>query len=318
MNKRSNSRGWSVVAMFLAAGACVPASAFDVTDAAARVAEARAAYEAALAELQAAEAALAASEGERPTAPAASVAAQPDVSAPAAGEAAAATAPSRGFFDWDAWKKSVDIGVNGASGNTESLNLRIQVAGERNTDKTETKVSALYRTAKESGETTQNQFRFDVFNDWLPPEGSRIRWWAKGAYEFDDFQAWDHRLSASAGIGYELIKEDKHLLVGRLGFGGSQTYGDDDEDFRPEAVAGLDYTFQIKENQKFTAGTELLLDVTDSEYWRTNSYARYEIVLDEASGLNLKTGVTHQYDSQPGGDARKSDLQYFATLGWTF
>src|SRR5690606_23252671 len=149
----------------------------------------------------------------------------------------------------------------------DNLNLRMQLSAERITAKMETKTAALYRMAQQDNETTENRFRFDVFNDWLPPEGSKIRWWAKGAYEFDDFQAWDHRVSASAGIGYELINNDKHTLVGRLGFGGSQTFGDEEE-FRPEAIVGLDYSFQIATNQKLTAGTEFLVDVSDVDQWR--------------------------------------------------
>lgn len=298
----------------------------DRSDAATRLAEARAAYEAALAELRAAEAAAAADgvaqaepapdvEGAAAaTAGAGVVAAQPDASAPALpGE----ERTGGGFFDWDAWEKSIDIGITGASGNTENLSLRLDVGAARNTPETETKLAALYRMSSEDGNTTENRFRFDVFNDWLPPEGSRIRWWAKGAYEFDDFQAWDHRVSASAGVGYEIVKNDKHVLVGRLGLGGSQTFGDQ-EDFRPEAVAGLDYTYQIKQNQKLTAGTEFLLDVSDVDFWRSNSYLRYEAVIDPESGMNFKTGVTHRYDSRPGDDVEKSDLEYFATLGWKF
>lgn len=299
------------------------ADASDVSDAAGKLAEARAAYEAALAGLRAAEAELAAAEaaetggasgeGLRSQAGASNVRAQPEGEVPAE-----ATEPEPGFLSWEAWQKSIDIGVTGASGNSENLNLRIQLGAERNTDKMETKASALYRLSKQGSENTENRFRFDVFNDWLPPEGSKIRWWAKGAYEFDEFQAWDHRVSASGGIGYEFIDNDKHTLVGRLGFGGSQTFGDEDEDFRPEAVAGVDYTFRIKDGQKFTAGTEFLFDVSDTDAWRNNSYAQYEAVIDAESGMNFKTGVTNRYDSEPGEDTKKNDLEYFATLGWTF
>lgn len=289
----------------------------DGSDAAGRLAEARAAYEAALAELRAAEAELAAATTAETTEATGSGEnahrAQPEGEVPAG-----AVAPEPGFLSWKAWEKSIDIGVTGASGNSENLNLRIQISGERNTDKMETKASALYRLSKQGSENTENRFRFDVFNDWLPPEGSKIRWWAKGAFEYDEFQAWDYRVSGSGGIGYEFVDNDKHTLVGRLGFGGSQTFGDDDEDFRPEAVVGLDYTYRIKKDQKFTTGTEFLFDVSDTDAWRNNSYAQYEVLIDPESGMNFKTGVTNRYDSEPGADTKKNDLEYFATLGWKF
>lgn len=293
------------------------AQAQDGSDPGERVAEARAAYEKALADLQAAEAALAQAEAERSAAEAQNPAGEPATG----GEAPlppAATAKEPGFFDLDSWDKSIDLGITGSSGNSDNLTARVQLSAERKTSKLESKASALYRLSQQDGDNTENRFRFDLSNDWLPPEGSKIRWWGRGAYEYDEFQAWDHRLSASGGIGYELINNDKHTLVGRLGLGGSQTFGDENEEFRPELVAGLDYAYQIKENQRFVAGTEVFLDVSDTDFWRTNSFARYEAVIDPTNGMNFKTGITHRYDSEPGGDVDKSDFEYFATLGWTF
>lgn len=286
-------------------------------DAASQLAEARVAYEKALADLRAAEAALA--EATLKESGSADTGQPSDVSAPSPGENTVppeAIAPEPGFFDWRAWEKSIDIGITGASGNSDNLNARLAFGAERRTDKVETKLAALYRLSKQESDTTENRFRLDVFNDWLPPEGSRIRWWAQGAYEYDEFQEWDHRLSAAAGIGYELIKNDKHTLVGRLGLGASQTFGDVEE-FRPEAIAALDYAYQIKENQRFTAGTEFRVDVSEIENWRNNSFAQYEALIDAESNLTFKTGVTNRYDSNPG-DAEKNDLEYFASLGWKF
>lgn len=304
-------------------GACVIAlasgwAAAADTDAASRVAEARAAYEKALAELRVAEAELAQAEAGRPVAADTQDAQPENASTADAMPPAEVLAKEPGFFDLSSWDKSIDIGITGASGNSDNLNARIQLSAERKTLKLESKASALYRLSQTDGDNTENRFRFDLSNDWLPPEGSKIRWWARGAYEYDEFQAWDHRVSASGGIGYELINNDKHTLVGRLGLGGSQTFGDDNEEFRPEVVAGLDYAYQIKDNQRFVAGTEILLDVSDTDFWRTNSFARYEALIDPTSGLNFKTGITHRYDSEPGGDVDKSDFEYFATLGWTF
>ncbi len=303
--------GMGACLIALACGGAVAANA----DPASRVAEARAAYEQALAELQAAEAELAAAEATG------AVVTDTQPAGDQAGEAAPppeTVAKEPGFFDLKSWTKSIDIGITGASGNSDNLSARVQVSAERKTDKMESTASALYRLTQQDSDNTENRFRFDLANNWLPPEGSKIRWWARGAYEYDEFQAWDHRVSASGGIGYEFVNNDKHTLVGRLGFGGSQTFGDDDENFRPEAVLGLDYAYQIKDNQRFVAGVEVLPDVSDPDYWRANSFARYEAVIDPTNGMTFKTGVTHKYDSKPGGDADKSDFEYFATLGWTF
>lgn len=312
-SKIRNVTTGAVCSAFMIVGFSGQALAADSkTGSAARLAEARAAYESALEELRAAEAELVtetenskeSTETSRASSGVSAIAAQPE------GEP--------GFFDWNAWEKSVDVGINGASGNSENLNLRILLGAERNTDKMETSLSALYRLTTSDGDETENRFRFDIRNDWLPPEGSKIRWWAQGSYEFDEFQEWDSRVSGAAGIGYEFIKNDKHTLVGRLGFGGSQTFGDMNEDFRPEAVAGLDYTWNIKDGQQFTAGTEVFLDVSETENFRANSYAQYEVLLDAESNLTFKTGIAHRYDSEPGATAERSDVEYYASMGWKF
>lgn len=296
---------------------CGVAVGADVTDEQNRVAAAKAAYEKALADLQAAEAALAVAQAEEAGGGAASQA-QPAAPSGDSPPPAETVASEPGFFDLKSWEKTIDIGLTGASGNSDNVNLRLQLTGERKTSKMETKATALYRYSQQDSEETESRFRFDVRNDWLPPEGSKIRWWAQGSYEYDDFQDWDHRVAAAAGIGYEIIKNDKHTLIGRLGLGGSQTFGGADEDFRPEAVAGLDYAYQIKENQKFTAGTEMFLDVSDTDNYRLNSFAAYEVLVDPDSNMLFKTGVAHRYDSEPGGTADKSDFEYFATMGWKF
>lgn len=307
----------AATALFGAAGT---AFAADTTSAAERLLEAEAAFEAALAELEAARAEVAAEGSDASGTDSAAAGASPVVAVGLAAqpEAQPETQPETGFFEWNAWEKSIDIGLNGASGNSENVNFRINLGAERKTDKMETSLNALYRLTTSDGDETENRFRFDVRNDWLPPEGSKIRWWAQGSYEFDEFQAWDSRVAGAAGIGYEFINNDKHTLIGRLGFGGSQTFGDMDEDFRPEAVAGLDYVWNIKEGQQFKAGTEILLDVSETENFRVNSYAEYEVLLDEDSNLTFKTGVANRYDSNPGGTAEKSDVEYYATMGWKF
>lgn len=319
MNKQF-LKGWAGVGVGVLVGLNGMALGADTESAAERVAAARAAYEAALAELQAAEAELAAESagGAVVTADASGERLSGADLRLAQPEGAPAEQGEPGFFDWDAWEKSVDLGLAGSSGNSENLNFRVQLGAERKTSKMETTATMLYRLASSDGDKTENRFRFDVRNDWLPPEGSKIRWWAKGSYEYDEFQDWDSRVSGAAGIGYEFIKNDKHTLVGRLGFGGSQTYGGSNDDFRPEAVAGLDYVYDIKDGQQFKAGTELLLDVSDVDFYRLNSYAQYEVLVDAESNMVFKTGVAHRYDSEPGAGADKSDLDYYATLGWKF
>ena len=139
----------------------------------------------------------------------------------------------------DGWDFKAFVGINGASGNSESLSARASIDGERFTSKYETKVGASYVYGTSDGDKDTSRGEAFINNDWLLDE-SRWRVFATGKYEYDEFQAWDHRLSASLGLGYELYEdEDTTLLLGRVGIGAYYEIGDmADEELVPEGVLG--------------------------------------------------------------------------------
>lgn len=224
-----------------------------------------------------------------------------------------------GFFAWKSWKKSLTFGVNGSNGNSDYLSGNAKLTLDRDGPEMKTHLDAVYRNARRNDENTENRLRINLQNDWMPNAWDKWRVWAKGTYEYDEFQNWDHRVSAHAGLGYDFVKNPDTTLVWRGGLGGTQAFNGSNDDFRPEALlTGLDYVHQIKDNQKFTAGTELFFDISDTREYRINTGVDWEITLDKESGLLLRTGVDHRYDSNPGGTAESSDLDYSMSLGWRF
>jgi putative salt-induced outer membrane protein YdiY len=291
-----------------------------------RLEAAEAAYTSAMEQLRAAEAELAAAR--EAAALELGVRGQP---AAGAGVVTAGTAGSRtpdsapepadepGFFAWKSWKKSLTFGVNGSNGNSDYLSGNAKLTLDRDGSEMKTHLDAVYRNARRNDENTENRLRINLQNDWMPNAWDKWRVWAKGAYEYDEFQNWDHRVSAHAGLGYDFVKNPDTTLVWRGGLGGTQAFNGSNDDFRPEALlTGLDYVHQIKDNQKFTAGTELFFDISDTREYRINTGVDWEITLDKESGLLLRTGVDHRYDSNPGGTAESSDLDYSMSLGWRF
>lgn len=220
-----------------------------------------------------------------------------------------------GFFD--GWEGNFAVGLNGSSGNTDRINLRASFDAKRATEEIETSVLALFQYAQEDSDNTENRFLIGARNDWLFAE-SPWRFFIEGAYEIDEFQDWDSRLSGFAGFGYEFINNDDTLLIGRVGAGGSQDYGGEDEDFRPEALLALEVEHQLTERQKIRAWTRFFPDLDDTGEYRWNTLAQWEILVDPEVNMNLNIGVENRYDSQPGGDADKNDFYYFITLGWSF
>ena len=137
-------------------------------------------------------------------------------------------------------------------------------------------------------------------------------------YEYDEFQDWIHRVQLRAGAGYTFVDDEKHKLTGRAGFGATKNLRGSELAWRPEAILGARYEWDISEKQDFRAGSDVFLDVSDAGEARVESFAEWAIVLDEATNLNLVTGILHRYDTQPGGDAQRSDLDYYAVLAWTW
>ncbi|MEZ6244361.1 MAG: DUF481 domain-containing protein [Phycisphaerales bacterium] len=222
---------------------------------------------------------------------------------------------------WSGWDGSVEAGITGSDGNSESFNFRANLSLERLTNKMETRVGLTYKYATQDGAQNANRFEANARNDWLMPD-SRWRFFVQGKYEFDEFQDWDSRISGFGGVGYEFIRpEDQEpniTLIGRAGIGGSQTIGGTNETFTPEALLGLDFAWDIKEGHKFAVTSELYPSLDEFGDFRWITDVNYEILLDAESHLYLKLGIEDRYDSNPGGSAKRNDIDYYATLGWKF
>lgn len=278
-----------------------------------RLEEARIAFEAAKAELEAAQREAAALTGGEIKG---SASAQNDDDVQPAEEEAVPEDPSSWKDGWD-WKAFA--GITGASGNSENFSARASLNGERFTSKHETKVGASYVYGTSDGTKDTSRGEAFIANDWLLEE-SRWRVFATGRYEYDEFQAWDHRLSASLGLGYELYEnEDTTLLLGRIGLGAYYELGGmADEKVVPEGVLGLELRHKLSENAKLNASSTYYPSLDEFGEFRWVNTAGLEVVMDADSGLTLNTGFEHRHDSQPGTGRKPNDVLYYMGLGWNF
>lgn len=217
----------------------------------------------------------------------------------------------------EGWEGSVLAAVNGSDGNTEQLSFRIGANAVRKTERMETTAAAVYQYGSSDGAVNENRFEASLRNDWLLKD-SRWRYFAQGKYEYDEFQDWDHRLSAFVGVGYEFIDNEKTTLVGRAGIGGSYEIGGMDEEFKPEGLLGLDFTHKLTATQKLTASTEFYPDLSDMGEFRMINKAGWEMLVDPETNMFLRLGAEHRHDSDPGSGFKNNDLDYYLALGWNF
>jgi putative salt-induced outer membrane protein YdiY len=302
----------STAILALAAGSMISSSALaGDTEALARLQAAQEAFEVARAELIAAQAEAArftdVQVAETSVPAASDVRAQPEEEAP----------PPDPESWKDGWDLAATMGFSGASGNNENFAARASVLGERNTSKYETKAGVSYIYGTSEGTASTSRGEVFVHNDWLTD--SKWRYFAEGKWEYDEFQAWDHRLSGAVGVGYEIIDNDKHTLIGRAGLGGSYEIGDTaNEEFIPEGLLGLDWTYRISESTTLKAASTYYPSFDDLGEFRWNNTAGLEVVMDADTGMTLNTGFEHRHQSNPGSGFKSNDLDYYMGIGWKF
>ena len=133
--------------------------------------------------------------------------------------------------------------------------------------------------------------------------------------EYDEFRTFDIRVQLSGGLAYDILRTDATKLTWRSGAGTSSEIGGVDDSWQAEANFGVDLERQLTDRQKLTATVDYFPAWADFSDYRLVSNAGWEILLDEASNLNLKILVIDRYDSTPHG-AKPNDIDYSLLLLW--
>ncbi len=233
---------------------------------------------------------------------------------PVAAGITAATEP--GSF-WAGWKGSVEAGVNGSSGNSESLDIRMGFSARRTTPEQETSTDGSYTWATDGGEKSKSRGEFNLRNDWQFTDSPWFIF-ATGKAEYDEFQDWRWRFSALGGPGYALIRDEQTTLKLRGGLGASKELGGSSDEIVPELDLGVDFEHRLSERQRIYITSDAYPRVEDFAEFRTLTKAGWEILVDPETHLLLRLGIEHRHESQPGAGFKKNDLDYFAVMGWQF
>src|SRR5690606_647938 len=138
-----------------------------------------------------------------------------------------------------------------------------------------------------------------------------------GTVEFDEFRAYDARVTEDSGLGYQWYKTDVGSFITRVGVGTSKEFGGPSDEWIPEGLLGAVYEHQLTKRQKLAFSSEFFYDLTNFNENRMNSQADWEVVLDEVAHLSLKVSIINRYDSTPDGK-KPNDLDYSTVLLWSF
>lgn len=215
------------------------------------------------------------------------------------------------------WKRRVEVGAFGASGNTSTTSFRGSLRTTRKVPTNETTLNLSYQYATRNGSVVQNRFQTTGRYDKLKKD-SKWRYFFTGSYEADEFRDWDYRVTGGGGFGYELIKDDKTKLLSRGGLNLAQDFGGLDQELRTEAIIGLDLSHKINDRQKISGKIDYLPNTSALGEYRINAKADWELLIDPETRLSLRIGGEDRFDSNARGRSKENDLTYYIVLAIEF
>lgn len=216
----------------------------------------------------------------------------------------------------DGWDSSVEFGLNGSEGNTNSLSYATGANLSRKSDIYNLGINLNYRKTSSGGVDTQNNARANFDLDRAIAE-SAMSTFLKSGLEYDEFKAFDARVNVNAGLSYFWAKTDAATFVTRVGAGASQEIGSVEEDWKPEMLFGVDIKQQVNKRNKIYVKADYFPAFEDFTDYRVVTDAGWEILLDESANFSLKLAATNRYDSTPLG-REPQDIDYTATLLYKF
>ena len=214
-----------------------------------------------------------------------------------------------------AWGAAIELGMNAASGNSDTLTLKTGAELERKTDRSKTVIDINYAKTSANHLETQHyallKTRQDLFLDQ-----SHWNWFTKQEVAYDEFKAFDLRWVINSGIAYRFADSDERKLAGRFGAGVSREFGGPDNRWIPEAVFGADWKRKLTEQQEVKATFDYLPSWNNwDEDFRITADLAWEIRFDQPENLRLKVGIIDRYDNTPNG-AKANDFAYSLLLLW--
>jgi hypothetical protein len=220
----------------------------------------------------------------------------------------------RNVFSPVFWGGNIQFGLNGNTGNSDTLSFRTGLELSRETDRTNWDIDLTYARTEQDGVATQD-FAI-LWSNWdFKLANPKWSWFIKYGITYDAFKNYDLQLFASTGLGYLLIDTPHTQFRPRFGAGVSREFGGDNEDVIAEAVFGFDYAYKFNQTNKLAIVYDYYPDWEDFSNFRQITDAGWEILLSEDAGLSLKLGIIQLYDSTPE-DAEKSAINYSVLLLW--
>ncbi|MEE2680880.1 MAG: DUF481 domain-containing protein [Planctomycetota bacterium] len=216
------------------------------------------------------------------------------------------------------WSGSVNIGLTYADASTLNLTLNVGGTIERTTDLSVFRATAQYFYSRDDRVVTDNDIVANGDQTWFLTKDGPWSIFAKGTYQWDQFEIWEQRFSPYGGFGYAVFRKENLKTQLRFGAGGTYEYGDSDRTWDTQLLFEVNTNWTIDSRSSFTGSLSFAPEVSDFNNYLLTLSAVYSLKLFEDSPLTFNASILNIYDSVPGDDQTGNDLKLVLGLGWTF
>ena len=193
------------------------------------------------------------------------------------------------------WKTHIEVSYVTTSGNTktETLSGKLEVKKEGEKNRYIVRSNTLY--ARNNNEETASKGALE--GRWERTLTERLFGFLTAKYISDKFSGYKYRVAAGPGMGYDIVRTEKHFLKGiasALYYHDRYSEGFDKTDDYAAGNAGINYEWQILENLKFKENADYLFSFDDTDKYFINSETALEVKINTYLSLGLSYIIAYQ------------------------
>ena len=221
---------------------------------------------------------------------------------------------------WFGWRHQIDVGISGEQATTDSSNIHLGYLAKKDDEAHRTKFDAQYNYGDTASSISTNNGTTGLSNDWLIAHEDYF-YFAAGRYEYNQFGDWAHRVSFTAGPGYNFIKNNHMELIGRFGIGAYKQFKTENQAVTPEGSIGFELSWYIAKGQKLAASNTSYPELIHLGEFRNVSALDWTMKLAGTEHLALKLGIQNEYQSnvqQSQTGNKPNDFRFLGALMYAF
>jgi len=214
-----------------------------------------------------------------------------------------------------AWKHKVFLALSGEEGNDVSFLVTTGFTSLYEDIYDRWDINTSYRYETEDRKDDESKGLLHITKDWLNPESPWLYYW-QCRYHYDSTKEWRHRVTSFIGAGFDFLKDENVVIVGRLGGGGSRTWGSENRTY-PEGQVGIESVWRPDAINELVFEATAFPDIGELGDFRTFSKFEWRIKFDVKRGLSIRSAIEHEYESEINvleGDDKHHDLTYYCGL----